>query len=144
MKHLILLILICITTSASAQVTQQINNTVLIKNTIDKEKDQAYYLMKAKKQTTAWLVLLGSGVVLVGTGLLIGAGEDASFSDAEAGVILGALGLSSMITSLPFFISSRINKSKSKVELTAQRTSNLRGKGMTTVKGLTLTIPLGK
>ena len=144
MKYLILLILVFVFSNAHAQYHQHHVTATANKDSSLEIKDQAYYLAKSKKQTTAWLVLLGGGVALVGTGLLIGAGDNASFNDAETGVILGVIGLSSMIASIPFFVTSRVNKAKSKFELTAQYTINIPGRSTVLVKGLTWSLPLGR
>jgi hypothetical protein len=70
------------------------------------------YLVKSKNQKTAAWVLLGGGAVLIGTGLLIGDRKESSFDDAATGGIIGIAGALSMITSIPLFIASGLNKRK--------------------------------
>jgi len=70
------------------------------------------YLQKSKNQKTAAWVLLGGGTVLMGTGALIGSGQNASFGDAGTGVVLGGIGFLATIGSIPLFIASGKNKRK--------------------------------
>ena len=70
------------------------------------------YLAKSKSQKTAAWVLLGGGTVLMGTAVLIGSGQNASFGDAGTGVVLGDIGFLATIGSIPLFIASGKNKRK--------------------------------
>ena len=68
------------------------------------------FLQKSKKQkTTAW-VMLGGGASLVLIGDLIGNSKNSSFDDAGTGVILGGIGVLSMLGSIPVFLASGKNK----------------------------------
>ncbi len=70
------------------------------------------YLAKSKRQkTTAW-VMLGGGASLILAGLAVGNRNESSFSEAGTGVILGGIGLVSMIASIPTFISAGKNKKR--------------------------------
>ena len=68
------------------------------------------YLVKSKNQKTAAWVLLGGGVVLIGTGFLIGDGKNSTFEDAAAGAFFAGIGVLSAIGSIPLFIASGKNK----------------------------------
>jgi len=60
------------------------------------------YLQKSKNQKTAAWVLLGGGIVLMGSGFLIGDRKESSFSDAGTGVVIGGIGFLATIGSIPF------------------------------------------
>jgi mannose/fructose/N-acetylgalactosamine-specific phosphotransferase system component IIC len=71
------------------------------------------YSMKSKQQQTAGWVCLGVGSLLVGTGAMVssGAGDDlSSLGQSAAGGALSAVGLASVIVSIPLFIASHKNK----------------------------------
>jgi len=68
------------------------------------------YLQKSKNQKTAAWVLLGGGIVLMGSGFLIGDRKESSFSDAGTGVVIGGIGFLATIGSIPLFITSSKNK----------------------------------
>ena len=70
------------------------------------------YQVKSKNQKTAAWVLLGGGVVLIGTGFLVGNRNESSFSEAATGAIIGGIGVLSAIGSIPLFIASGRNKRK--------------------------------
>ena len=70
------------------------------------------YLKKSKNQKTAAWVLLGGGIALMGTGILIGSGNEVSFDNAETSVIIAGIGVLSTIASIPLFIASGRNKRK--------------------------------
>jgi hypothetical protein len=70
------------------------------------------YLTKSKNQkTTAWILASG-GAALIAIGLAVGNGKEASFDQAGAGVIVGGLGVVSIIGSIPLFIASGKNKKR--------------------------------
>ncbi len=73
---------------------------------------KADYLQKSKNQKTGAWVLLGGGIALMGTGFLIGGGNEASLDNAETGVIIAGIGVLSAIGSIPLFIASGRNKRK--------------------------------
>jgi len=108
-------------------------------------KDQAYYIKKSKSQkTTAWVFLSG-GVVLMGTGLLIGNRESSSFDDAATGVIIGGIGFLSALGSIPFFVASGASKRKARLFVSSQPSGfGIPSKNGEEITGLTLSIPLGK
>jgi len=94
--------------------SQQSNPTAVMTNTV--------YLKKSKTQkTTAW-VLLGGGALLNIAGMAIGLSEstDALVSiltpepkePSSTGPVLLLAGTASMLSSIPFFISSNRNKKK--------------------------------
>ncbi len=70
------------------------------------------YLVKSKNQKTAAWVLLGGGVALIGTGILVGDSKNSTFDDAAAGAFFAGIGVLSAIGSIPLFIASGKNKRK--------------------------------
>src|SRR4030095_11137598 len=70
------------------------------------------YLAKSKNQKTAAWILLGGGVVLIGTGFIVGDSKNSSFDDAAFGALLAGIGTLSAIGSIPLFIASGKNKRK--------------------------------
>ena len=73
---------------------------------------QKDYLQKSKHQKTAAWILLGGGTALIATGIIVGTGEDAYFTDAAGGAAVAGIGLLSTIASIPLFIASGKNKKK--------------------------------
>ena len=70
------------------------------------------YLKKSNNQNTVGWVLLAGGVGLIGTGLLIGNGDETSFDDAASGGIIAGLGVASALVSIPVFLASTRKKNK--------------------------------
>ena len=72
------------------------------------------YLQKSKTQKTIAWVLLGSGTVLIGAGVIVTVNGEAnlSFDDAESGAALIVAGAVADIASIPFFILGAKNKRK--------------------------------
>lgn len=79
---------------------------------------QKDYLQKSKHQKTAAWILLGGGTALIATGIIVGTGEDAYFTDAAGGAAVAGIGILSTIASIPLFIASGKNKKKA-MNLTA-------------------------
>jgi len=105
-------------------------------------KDHAYYLQKSKNQRKAGLILLGSGVLLSGIGLLIATSNNANFDNTQTGVTIMGIGALSGIVSIPMMIMAHANRSKAKLLLSEQKT----GYGVPSKKGyltgVTISIPM--
>ncbi len=105
-------------------------------------KDFTYYKTKSKNQRTAGFVLLGTGVFLSAVGLLVGSGSDATFGEAETGIIIMGVGAISGIVSIPLMIMATVNNHKAKLLLESKKT----GFGIPVhtgfITGITLTIPV--
>jgi len=91
----------------AATFSQQISSTV--------RTDTTDYLQKSRHQKTAAWILLGGGVAMVSSSLIVGLNEVANssfFFDANltGGSILFVGGLAAAAASIPFFISSAKNK----------------------------------
>lgn len=70
------------------------------------------YLTKSKNQKTTAKIMLAGGASLILIGLAVGNRDESSFGEAGAGVIMGGIGVLSMIGSVPLFIASSKNKRK--------------------------------
>jgi hypothetical protein len=72
------------------------------------------YLKKSKTQKTIAWVLLGSGIVLIGAGIIVGENgvNDVSLNEATSGAALIVAGAVVDIASIPFFILGAKNKRK--------------------------------
>lgn len=68
--------------------------------------------LKSQNQKNGAWVLLGGGSALVLAGFLIGNRNESTFGEAEAGVIMGGIGVISMLGSVPLFMASGRNKRK--------------------------------
>ncbi|HMU44954.1 MAG TPA: hypothetical protein PKC72_01240 [Chitinophagaceae bacterium] len=88
-----------------------------------KEKTAEFYKHKATKQNSLGWTLLGcgTGVLLIGMAIYpsdynwLGWGNDPEDKkQADAADIVSGIGLAGMITSVPFFIASGINRRKSR------------------------------
>ena len=76
-------------------------------------RPREYYLEKSKRQkTTAW-VLLGSGIALIGSGIVIAAHQREVEHSAVAVVLVSGPGLVTSLVSIPFFIAGGSSKRKS-------------------------------
>jgi len=83
-------------------------------------KNSEFYLQKSKNQKKAAWVFLGSGIgislislAMVPKDLSLWGNSPETESRANTAGVFLAVGISSMLTSIPFFTSSVINKSKS-------------------------------
>lgn len=92
--------------------------------TPSKPVTQADYLKKSKNQkTTAW-IMLGGGASLILVGNLIGNSKNSSFDDAGTGVVIGGIGVLSMLGSIPVFLASGKNKRRANAMSTLIRMEN--------------------
>ena len=117
-------------------------------------KDTRYFREKSKEQRTAAWVLLGSGVACTGIGILIfpkdyngiyGRDNASQENNATFSTIVTIAGLAAMITSIPFFISSSINKHRARVGISYQKTGfGVPVKSDKEIAGITLSFPIGK
>ncbi len=98
MRKLILFSLILV--SFLSSFSQQTNPS----NALTREQ----YLQKSKHQKTAAWILLGGGIALGVTGVIV----DASNWESSGGDVLLVLGGVSMISSIPLFIASGKNKKR--------------------------------
>lgn len=79
----------------------------------DTSLSKSDYLLKSKNQKTVAWVLLGGGAALFVAGVLIGSDTEAGewFGDnLEKGAIVAGVGAAAALGSIPFFISSGVNK----------------------------------
>ena len=117
-------------------------------------KDAKYYLVKSQNQKTAAWILLGGGAACTGIGILIfpkdynvvwGTNTTSQESNATFSTILTIAGFASMLTSIPVFISSSINKRRAHAGVSYQKTGfGIPVKSDKEIAGITLSIPIGR
>ena len=128
------------------------NKNILTSKSLAYSADQPDYLKKSKNQKIAAWSLLGAGVVCTGVGLLIipknydlldsNSGQD---SQLAIGSVMSILGFASMITSIPFFVSSGIYKRRATVGVINQKTGFGAPPNVSSeIAGITMTISIGK
>lgn len=128
------------------------NKNILTSKSLAYSADQPDYLKKSKNQKIAAWSLLGAGVVCTGIGILVlpknydllesNSGQD---SQLVIGSVMSILGFASMITSIPFFVSSGIYKRRATVGVVNQKTGFGAPPNVSSdIAGITMTIPIGK
>jgi len=71
-----------------------------------------YYFKKSKRQNRAAWILLGSGIALIGSGIVVASHQKDPEYGAVAFVLISGPGLATSLVSIPFFIASSRNKRK--------------------------------
>ena len=107
-------------------------------------KNHAYYVLKSKNYRTTGLILLGSGFLLSGLGLLIAASRNSSFDNAQTGATIMGVGALSGIVSIPMMVIARVYRNKANFALSSQKTGFGIPASNGDITGLTLSIPIGK
>ena len=75
-------------------------------------QSREYYYSKSKRQKcTAWIIL-GSGIALIGSGIVIAAHQREPIQAGVALVLVSGPGLVTSLVSIPFFIASGRSKRK--------------------------------
>ena len=115
-------------------------------------KDYAYYMKKSKNQKIAAFTLLGGGALLTGIGVLtfpkdynIFGNSSSTENQANISAVIVVVGIAAMAASIPFFISSPINKHRAKLKINNQKTGFGTPPNVSKlITGITLSIPIGK
>lgn len=159
MKKLILCtgVIICFCTGMVAQTTTaaSASPSVTVAGSENKSpvKDYDYYIAKSSNQQTAAWLLVGGGALCTAIGLLSfpkdyaivwGENSNKTESKAEFSTIISVIGGAAMISSIPFFISSSVNKHRAHINLNSKKTGMGIPGGQRDVTGLTLSLALGK
>ncbi len=111
------------------------------------KKDHEYYNRKSRNLRTAGLSLLGAGLVLGLSGILVASNDNYADSERRDRTIrtLFVLSAATGIASIPLMVLAHVNKSKARALLSTQKTSfGIPGKAEKNIVGLTLSIPVGK
>ncbi len=108
-------------------------------------KDHAYYRQKSKEQRNNGLILLGSGVVVSGVGLLIATKKDATFDQQTTGGVIMLAGAVLGIVSIPMMIMATVNHHKASTMISSQPTGfGVPANVSKNITGITMSIPIGK
>ncbi|HMR82310.1 MAG TPA: hypothetical protein PKE30_04230 [Niabella sp.] len=144
MKQIILVLwLLILHFNMNAQIVNPSGNTV-------RSDDYEKYIKKSKGQKTAAWIMLGGGTVMGVTGLVIGINNITLFggepnTESKIGGAMFFAGALSMVGSVPFFISSGVNKRKARVLLKNEHVKighkYLPGSNYTAVS---ISIPIGR
>lgn len=110
------------------------------------EKGYDFYNTKSRNQRIIGLSLLGAGLVLGVSGILVSSNNNNTTDYVQRDrtistlfILSGATG----IASIPFMILAHDSKNKARAALSGQKTF-IPGKGNSYVTGLTVSIPIGK
>ena len=106
-------------------------------------KDHTFYMQKSKNQRTVGLVLLGTGLLASGIGLLVATNSN-SFDQSETAAYCFVIGAATGIASIPFMVIAHVNRNRAKLSLSSQKTGfgiPFKSGDMT---GLTLSMNIGK
>jgi hypothetical protein len=112
-----------------------------------------FYMKKSSNKKAAAWILLGGGTLCAAIGSLtfpsdydmIFNSNDATQNQARFSSIITLVGIAAMLSSIPFFISSSLNRHKAHVGIGSQKTAyGIPVKIAKEVTGLTLSIPVGK
>jgi hypothetical protein len=119
-------LMLCAMLSLSFQLAQgQVIDTL---NAETKKEMYDFYMTKSKKQNKTGLILLGSGIVAIGTGFILGNNSDSFFdSEATSGALLILAGGLATLSSIPVLAVAGSNKNKAEtyVQIGTQRPMNL-------------------
>jgi len=110
-------------------------------------KDYDYYNRKSRTLRITGLSLLGAGLVLGLSGLLVASNDNYTDYEGRDRTIrtLFVLSAATGIASIPLMVLAHVNKSKARALLSTQKTSfGIPGKAEKNIVGLTLSIPVGK
>ena len=111
--------------------------------------DYNLYKKRARTHRTIGLSLLGAGVVLGVTGIIVASADDGDnyngFGERndDAAATLFLFSAATGVASIPFMIIAHVNNSKAKAILKNQGAC-IPGRGTVPVAGVTVSIPIGK
>ncbi len=111
--------------------------------------DYNLYKKRARTHRTIGLSLLGAGVVLGATGIIVASADDndpnTGFGERndDAAATLFLFSAATGVASIPFMIIAHVNNSKAKAILKNQG-AYIPGRGTVPVAGVTVSIPIGK
>ena len=106
-------------------------------------KDHTFYMQKSKNQRTVGLVLLGTGLLASGIGVLVATNAN-SFNQSETAATCFIIGAATGIASIPLMVLAHVNRNKAKLSLSSQKTGfgiPVKSGDMT---GLTLSMNIGR
>lgn len=110
-------------------------------------KDYDYYNRKSRTLRITGLSLLGAGLVLGLSGLLVASNDNYADPEGRDRTIrtLFVLSAATGIASIPLMVLAHVNKTKARASLSSQKTAfGIPGKAEKNIVGLTLSISVGK
>ena len=120
-------------------------------DSILKNSDYDFYMAKSSNKKTAAWIFLGGGSLCTAIGVLtfpkdygLWGNSSSTEKQAEFSSTITIIGIAAMLSSIPFFVSSGINKRKAKASISNKTTLGIPGKGDKLITGLSLSIPIGK
>ncbi|MEO6490976.1 MAG: hypothetical protein ABIO04_13625 [Ferruginibacter sp.] len=158
MKKILFTCLLFLTfTVVKAQVASHNNyNSCKPYNSLIKDSSEMsdfdYYMAKRRSKNTAAWVLLGGGALATVVGVaifpkdydIIFGNDKSTESQATTSNVVMIAGIAAMLGSIPFYISSTLNKQRAHLSIKNQKTGyGLPARGSKKITGLTLSIPLG-
>jgi hypothetical protein len=106
-------------------------------------RSRQYYLDISKKRRNTGFIFLGTGCALMATGFLVGNRNNSSFEEAGIGIFMGGSGVLFALGSIPFFISSAVNKQHAVLAISIQpRSSIASSRSNKNIPGISLNIPI--
>lgn len=106
-------------------------------------KDYSYYMQKSKNHRTTGLVLLGTGVLASGIGLLLATNPN-SFDQSETAAVCFVIGFVTGVTSIPFMAIAHGYRNKAKLLIDSQKTGFGIPIRTSNITGITYSISIGK
>jgi len=111
------------------------------------DKDYNFYNRRSRNMRIAGLSLLGGGLVLGVSALLVSGNDYSTYSDSRDRTIttLFVLSAATGIASIPFMVLAHVNKSKARLAMKNQPTGfGVPANVHKNITGLTMSIPIGK
>jgi hypothetical protein len=124
------------------------NNRMIIKNDCLKAdstpvKTRQHYLDVSKQRRNTGFGFLGVGTAFIITGLIIGGRNNSTWDEMTIGGVAVVSGVLFALGSIPFFISSKVNKQRALLAISIQPRSSIASlHPAKSIPGLSLKIPI--
>jgi len=106
-------------------------------------KSRQYYLDVSKQRRNTGFGFLGAGSALIITGLIIGGRNNSTWDEMTIGGVAAVSGIFLALGSIPFFISSKVNKQRALLAISIQPRSSIASlHPAKNIPGFSLKIPI--